>query len=130
MEELFQSNHLMFNFINNMPLGYIKTSNYHMTPPSKIEAKTTIQGLIYHFQYFCNNLPLKKGEVYIGIEAPKGEFGVYLISNATVVPYRCKVRSPGYFHLQGINYMSKNLFLADVVTIIGTLDIVFGEIDR
>jgi len=130
MEELSQSNKLMFIFINNMPLGDIKTSNYRITPPSKIEAKSTIQGLIYHFQYFCNNLPLKRGEAYIGIEAPKGEFGVFLISEGSVVPYRCKIRSPGYFHLQGINYICKGLFLADVVTIIGTLDIVFGEIDR
>lgn len=130
MEEMIQSNIIMSFAINKMPEGYIKSSNYHMTPPSKIEAKTTIQGLIFHFMYFSNNLPLKKGEVYVGVEAPKGEFGVFLVSEGSVIPYRCKIRSPGYFHLQAINYLSKGLFLADVVTIIGSLDIVFGEIDR
>lgn len=130
MQEMYQSTSLMLYLINNMPAGFIKSSNYHLIPPSKIEAKSTIQGLIFHFQFFSNKLPLPKGEVYIGTEAPKGEFGVFLVSDGSVIPFRCKIRSPGYFHLQGINYLSKGLFLADVVTIIGTLDIVFGEIDR
>jgi len=130
IEELFQSNLMMLNIINKIPLGPVKTSNYHIIPPSKIEVKSTIQGLIFHFMFFCNKLPLKKGEAYVGIEAPKGEFGVFLISDGSVIPYRCKIRAPGYFHLQSINYLSKGLFLADVVTIIGSIDIVFGEIDR
>ena len=73
---------------------------------------------------------MNSGEIYVGTEAPKGEFGLFLISEGSVVPYRCKIRSPGFFHLQAINYLSKGHLLADVVTIIGTLDIVFGEIDR
>jgi NADH-quinone oxidoreductase subunit D len=120
----------MLQAINNMPLGPIKTVNYKVIPPSKMEIKSTIQGLIFHFQFFSNKLTLNKGEVYVGVEAPKGEFGVFLISDGSVIPYRCKIRSPGFFHLQSINYLSKGSFLADVVTIIGTLDIVFGEIDR
>jgi len=130
MAELAQSNKIMYYIINNLPLGHIKTSNYHVIPPSKIESKATIQGLIFHFMFFCNKLPLNKGEVYIGVEAPKGEFGVFLASEGGVIPYRCKIRAPGFFHLQSISYLSKGLFLADVVTIIGSLDIVFGEIDR
>jgi NADH dehydrogenase I D subunit len=130
IEELVQSNKIMHNILNNLPLGFIKTSNYNIVPPSKVESKSTIQGLIYHFMFFCNKLPLKKGETYIGIEAPKGEFGVFLSSDNSVVPYRCKIRSPGFFHLYSISYLSKGLLLADVVTIIGSLDIVFGEIDR
>lgn len=130
LEELFQSNQIMFQILNSLPIGPVKTSNYHIIPPSKTEVKSTIQGLIFHFQFFSNKLPLKKGEAYIGIESPKGEFGVFLISDGSIIPYRCKIRSPGYFHLQSINFLSKGLFLADVVTIIGTLDIVFGEIDR
>jgi NADH-quinone oxidoreductase subunit D len=113
-----------------LPSGPVKSSNYFLTPPSKSEIKSTIQGLIFHFQFFSNKLALKSGEVYVGVESPKGEFGVFLISEGSVIPYRCKIRSPGFFHLQAINYMSKGFFLADVVTIIGTLDVVFGEIDR
>jgi len=130
MSELTQSNNILYELINDLPLGFIKSSNYHIVPPSKVESKSTIQGLIYHFMFFCNKLPLNKGETYIGTEAPKGEFGVFLISDGSVIPYRCKIRAPGYFHLQSISYLSKGLFLADIVTIIGSLDIVFGEIDR
>lgn len=130
IEELSQSNKLIFQIINNLPSGSIRHPNFLIKPPSKIEAKTTIQALIYHFCFFSNKLWLNAGESYVGIEAPKGEFGVFLISNGSIVPYRCKIRSPGFFHLQSINYLSKGHLLADVVTIIGTLDIVFGEIDR
>jgi len=130
VEELFQSNKIMLQILNSLPLGHVKASSHNITPPSKSESKSSIQGLIYHFMFFCNKLILKQGEVYIGIEAPKGEFGVFLISEGNVIPYRCKIRSPGYFHLQSISYLSKRLFLADIVTIIGSLDIVFGEIDR
>jgi len=130
MEELSQSNKIILKVLNLLPLGHVKTSNYFIIPPAKIESKASIQGLIFHFMFFCNKLPLKQGETYIGVEAPKGEFGVLLISDGSIVPYRCKIRAPGYFHLQSISYLCKGLFLADVVTIIGSLDIVFGEIDR
>ena len=130
IEELSQSNYLISQIINNLPTGPIRNSNFLVKPPSKTEIKTTIQALIYHFCFFSNKLWLNAGEVYVGIEAPKGEFGVFLVSDGSIIPYRCKVRSPGFFHLQSINYLSKGHLLADVVTIIGTLDIVFGEIDR
>ena len=128
--ELSESNNLIFQTINKMPHGPIQNTDFILKPPSKVEIKTTIQSLIYHFCFFSNKLWLKSGEIYVGVEAPKGEFGVFLISDGSIVPYRCKIRSPGFFHLQAINYLSKGHLLADVVTIIGTLDIVFGEIDR
>jgi NADH:ubiquinone oxidoreductase subunit D len=124
IEELSQSNTLIFQCINKIPYGEIAYLNYRIKPPTKLEAKTTIQGLIHHYCFFCNKLWLDPGEVYVPIEAPKGEFGVFLISNGSIAPYRCKIRSPGYFHLQAINYLAKGHLLADVVTIIGTLDIV------
>ncbi len=130
IEELSQSNDIIYQVINKLPKGSIRHSNFLIKPPSKTEIKTTIQSLIYHFCFFSNKLWLNEGEVYIGVEAPKGEFGVFLVSNGSIIPYRCKIRSPGFFHLQSINYLSKGHLLADVVTIIGTLDIVFGEIDR
>ena len=128
--ELCESISIINQVINNIPTGPIKNINFIVKPPSKIEIKTTIQSLIYHFCFFSNKLWLNSGETYVGIEAPKGEFGVFLISDGNIVPYRCKIRSPGFFHLQAINYLSKGHLLADVVTIIGMLDIVFGEIDR
>ena len=128
--ELCESNTIIDQIVNNIPSGPIRNSNFLMKPPSKVDIKTTIQSLIYHFCFFSNKLWLNSGETYIGIEAPKGEFGVFLISDGSILPYRCKIRSPGFFHLQAINYLSKGHLLADVVTIIGTLDIVFGEIDR
>jgi NADH:ubiquinone oxidoreductase subunit D len=99
-------------------------------PPSRKDTKVSMESLIHHFKFYSSGLILPKSEGYVGIEAPKGEFGVYLISDKSEVPYRCKIRAPGFMHLQGINYMSKRHLIADVVTIIGTLDIVFGEIDR
>lgn len=130
IEELSQSNFIISQIINNLPIGSIRNTNFLIKPPSKLEIKSTIQSLIYHFCFFSNKLWLNAGEVYVGIEAPKGEFGVFLISDGSIVPYRCKIRSPGFFHLQAINYLGKGHLLADIVTIIGTLDIVFGEVDR
>jgi len=89
-----------------------------------------MESLIHHFKLFSNGIFVTRGESYIGVEAPKGEFGIFLISDNSGIPYRCKIRAPGFSHLQTINYISKGHLIADVVTIIGTLDIVFGEIDR
>jgi NADH:ubiquinone oxidoreductase subunit D len=89
-----------------------------------------MEALIHHFKLYSSGFIIPKSESYIAIEAPKGEFGVYLISKNSELPYRCKIRAPGFMHLQGINYMTKSHLIADVVTIIGSLDIVFGEIDR
>jgi len=92
--------------------------------------KQSMESLIHHFKFFTEGFPVPAGEVYAAVEAPKGEFGVYLVSNGTSQPYRCKIRAPGFFHLQGLDFMSKGHLIADVVTIIGTQDIVFGEVDR
>ena len=100
------------------------------TNPSRVVMKKTMEGLIKHFKFFCHGYNVTKSEVYTSIEAPKGEFGVYLISNGTTKPYRCKIKAPGFLHLQGLDIMASKHLLADVVTIIGTQDIVFGEIDR
>jgi NADH:ubiquinone oxidoreductase subunit D len=116
--------------LNNIPKGKIKIENYKIVPPSRSQTKTLMESLIHHFKLYSNCLTVNKGEDYVGIEAPKGEFGVYLVSDNSEVPYRCKIRAPGFIHLQAINYVSKGHLIADVVTIIGTLDIVFGEIDR
>jgi NADH-quinone oxidoreductase subunit D len=89
-----------------------------------------MESLIHHFKFYTDNNLLPKTEVYCSVEAPKGEFGIFLITNNFNKPYRCKIKAPGFFHLQGINFMSKNQQIADIVTIIGTLDVVFGEIDR
>jgi len=89
-----------------------------------------MESLIHHFKLYTEGFSVPKGDVYSVVEAPKGEFGVYLVSNNTNRPYRCRIKAPGFLHLQGLDFMSKGLLLADLVTIIGTQDIVFGEIDR
>jgi NADH:ubiquinone oxidoreductase subunit D len=89
-----------------------------------------MESLIHHFKLFSGSLNIIKNENYSAVESPKGEFGIYLVSDSSAIPYRCKIRAPGFVHLQSLNYMGKTHLIADIVTIIGTLDIVFGEIDR
>jgi NADH:ubiquinone oxidoreductase subunit D len=121
----------IINFcINNMPKGLIKSNNKKLTPPSRLEMKNSMEALINHFKYYSEGFIIPKNRIYIATEAPKGEFGVFLVSNNTNKPYRCKIRAPGFTHLQGLNFMTKGHMLADLVTIIGTQDIVFGEVDR
>ena len=130
IEELRQSNQIILQVLNQMPKGNIKLENYKILPPVRQHFKSAMEALIQHFKWYSSGIFIKKGESYIGIEAPKGEFGVYLISCNSEVPYRCKIRAPGFMHLQAMNYLCKGHLLADVVTIIGTCDVVFGEIDR
>jgi len=104
--------------------------NNKIVPPSRPWMKFSMESLIHHFKLYTEGFSVPKGDVYSVVEAPKGEFGVYLVSNNTNRPYRCRIKAPGFLHLQGLDFMSKGLFLADLVTIIGTQDIVFGEIDR
>ena len=92
--------------------------------------KTSMEGLINHFKLTSQGFDVPAGECFISVEAPKGESGVFLVSDGSSRPYRCKIKAPGFLHLQGLDYMSKGHLLADVVTIIGTQDVVFGEIDR
>jgi NADH:ubiquinone oxidoreductase subunit D len=89
-----------------------------------------MEALIHHFKLFTENVAIPSGSIYVAVEAPKGEFGVFLKSDGTSKPYRCKLKAPGFYHLQGLDFMAKNHLLADLVAIIGTQDIVFGEIDR
>ena len=100
------------------------------TPPKRGEMKTSMEALIHHFKLYTEGFNIPKGEVYAAVEAPKGEFGVYLVSDGSNKPYRAKIRAPGYTHLQAMDYITKGHQLADVAAIIGTLDVVFGEIDR
>jgi len=130
IEELRQSNSLILQVLNKIPKGKIKVENYKVVPPFRYQSKVLMESLIHHFKFYSSGIIVDKGEAYVGIEAPKGEFGVYLVSNNSEVPYRCKIRAPGFIHLQAINYVTTGHLIADVVTVIGTLDIVFGEIDR
>lgn len=128
--EMRESLKIINQVINNMPEGLIKINNNKLSNPGKLEIKTSMEALIHHFKYYSEGFSVPSNKTYVSIEAPKGEFGVFLISDDSTKPYRCKIKSPGFAHLQALDYMSKNLFLADIVAIIGTLDIVFGEIDR
>nr|YP_008802547.1 NADH dehydrogenase subunit 7 [Monomastix sp. OKE-1]AGZ90200.1 NADH dehydrogenase subunit 7 [Monomastix sp. OKE-1] len=130
MEEMRQSLRIMLQALNTMPSGMIKTDDRKITPPSRGQMKESMESLIHHFKLYTEGFSVSASETYTAVEAPKGEFGVYLVSNGTNKPYRCKIRAPGFVHLQGLDMMSKHHMLADVVTIIGTQDIVFGEVDR
>jgi len=130
VEEMIQSLNIIHQCLNKLETGPIKTDDIKVTSPYKHEFKTYMESIIHHFKYYSNNISLPIGETYAATEAPKGEFGVYLISNNSDKPYRCKIKAPGFGHLQALDYMAKNNSIADVVTIIGTLDIVFGEVDR
>jgi len=130
INEMRQSIKIINQCLNKMPLGAIKVDNNKISTPSKLYMKQSMESLIHHFKLYTEGFSILPGETYAAIEAPKGEFGVFLVSNGSNKPYRCKVRAPGVFHLQGLDFMSKGHMLADVVTIIGTQDIVFGEVDR
>lgn len=130
VEEMRQSLLIIYQLISNIPQGDIKIDNLKYTSAKRSFLKLGMEELIHHFKYFSEGFIVPKGNIYVGVEAPKGEFGVFLYSDGTNKPYRCKIRAPGFFHLQSLNDMSKNHLIADVVTIIGTQDIVFGEIDR
>ena len=128
--EMRESLSIVFQCLNNIPEGPIKIDDKKVVPPTRGQIKNSMESLIHHFKYFTEGPCVPRGETYTATEAPKGEFGVYLISNGTNRPYRCKIKAPGFGHLQGLDMMSKGHMVADVVTIIGTQDIVFGEVDR
>lgn len=130
MEEMRQSLRIIMQCLNEMPNGIVRTDDKKVTAPSRSQMKQSMESLIHHFKYYSQGFVVPAGETYTAVEAPKGEFGVFLVSNGTSKPYRCKIRAPGFAHLQGIDFMARNHMLADVVTIIGTQDIVFGEVDR
>lgn len=128
--EMKQSIRIIEQCLDNIPLGPIKTSDNKITPPSRFDIKQSMESVIHHFKFYTSGISIPASETYTGTEAPKGEFGVYLVSNNSNKPYRCKIKAPGFAHLQGLDMMSKGHMIADVVTIIGTQDIVFGEVDR
>ncbi len=130
MAEMYESIKIMKQAIEEMPEGYVKANDYKVTPPPRAEMKNSMEALIHHFKLFTEGFHVPTGETYAAVEAPKGEFGVYLVSDGTNKPYRCRIRAPGFAHLQALDFMSKGHQLADTVSIIGSLDIVFGEIDR
>ena len=116
--------------INNIPTGQIKVDDKKITTSSRIEIKNSMEALIHHFKYYTQGVDIPIGQSYVTVEAPKGEFGVFLKSDGSNKPYRGHMKAPGFIHLQGLCSMVKGHMIADVVTIIGTQDIVFGEIDR
>ena len=130
IHEMRQSLKIIEQCINKIPLGQIKSDDHKLMPPSRANMKYSMESLIHHFKLYSEGFSVPKGETYTCVEAPKGEFGVFLVSDNTNKPYRCHIKAPGFAHLQGLNLMSKGHMISDVVTIIGTQDIVFGEVDR
>ena len=130
LEEMRQSVRIIMQCLNEMPGGMVRSNDRKLNPPARSQMKQSMESLIHHFKLYTEGFTVPAGETYTAVEAPKGEFGVYLVSNGSNRPYRCKIRAPGFAHLQGLDVMSRNHMLADVVTIIGTQDIVFGEVDR
>ncbi|WP_353270704.1 NADH-quinone oxidoreductase subunit D [Wolbachia endosymbiont (group A) of Hedychridium roseum] len=130
MAEISQSVSLVKQCIEKMPEGPVKTEDRKISPPPRAEMKKSMEALIHHFKLYSEGYHVPKGEAYTAVEAPKGEFGVYIVSDGTNRPYRCRIRAPGFAHLQALDFMAKGHMLADVAAIIGSLDIVFGEIDR
>ncbi len=130
MYEMRESVKIMKQCIEQMPAGPVKAADGKFAPPPREEMKRSMEALIHHFKLYTEGYRVPEGETYAAVEAPKGEFAVYLVSDGTNRPYRCKIRAPGFAHLQAMDVMSKGHMLADVVANIGSLDIVFGEIDR
>jgi len=130
VQEMRESLKIIEQCLTEIPFGPIKTDDHKITPPSREHIKQSMESLIHHFKLYTEGITVPAGETYTATEAPKGEFGVYLISNGTNRPYRCKIKAPGFGHLQALDFMAKGHMVADVVTIIGTQDIVFGEVDR
>ncbi|MDA0230610.1 MAG: NADH-quinone oxidoreductase subunit D [Proteobacteria bacterium] len=130
MEEMRESVKIIDQCLARMPEGPVKVADNKISPPTRSEMKNSMEALIHHFKLFTEGYHVPAGETYTAVEAPKGEFGVYLVSDGTNKPYRCKIRAPGFAHLQAMDFLSKGHMLADIVANIGSLDIVFGEIDR
>lgn len=130
LAEMRESIKIIYQCLDKMPSGPVLSTDPKISPPRRAEVKGSMEALINHFKLYTEGLRVPAGETYTAIEAPKGEFGVYLISDGTNRPYKCKIRAPGYAHLQGTDFLCKGHQLADSVVILGTMDIVFGEIDR
>jgi NADH-quinone oxidoreductase subunit D len=134
MEEMRQSIRIMKQCLEKLRSpegqGPVLIEDYKYRPPARGEMKRSMEALIHHFKLYTEGFHVPAGEVYAAAEAPKGEFGVYLVADGTNKPYKCKIRAPGFAHLSSIDFISKGHMLADMTAIIGALDIVFGEVDR
>jgi NADH dehydrogenase (ubiquinone) Fe-S protein 2 len=130
IEEMRQSLRIVEQCLNQMPDGDVRVDDAKVSPPRRAEMKDSMESLIHHFKLYTEGYAVPAGSAYRAVEAPKGEFGIYMVSDGTSKPYRCKIRAPGFAHLAGLDFMSRGHMLADVVAIIGTQDIVFGEVDR
>jgi NADH-quinone oxidoreductase subunit D len=134
MEEMRQSLGFMKQCLEKLrsPAGQgpVTSDDGKVVPPRRAEMKRSMEALIHHFKLYTEGYRVPEGEVYAAVEAPKGEFGVYLVSDGSNKPYRCKVRSPGFAHLQAMDFLTRGHMLADVSAILGSIDIVFGEVDR
>lgn len=130
VEEMRQSLHIVHQCLNRIEPGLIKIDDKKITPPSRANMKYSMESLIHHFKLFSEGYSVPKSEVYSVVEAPKGEFGLYIAADGSNRPYRFRIKAPGFLHLQGLEFMARGHLIADVVTIIGTQDIVFGEVDR
>ncbi|GBF28434.1 NADH-quinone oxidoreductase subunit D [bacterium MnTg02] len=132
MEEMRQSIRIMKQCCARLreELGAVSETNQKIVPPKRAEMKQSMEALIHHFKLYTEGYHVPEGEVYAAVEAPKGEFGVYLVSDGSNKPYRCKIRAPGFAHLQAMDFLCRGHMLADVSAILGSIDIVFGEVDR
>jgi NADH-quinone oxidoreductase subunit D len=130
IEEMKESVSIIKQCLSKIEKGPIKSQDGKISPPPKKELKQSMEALIHHFKLFTEGYRVPKDEIYTAVEAPKGEFGVYLISDGSSKPYKCKIRAPGFSHLQSMDYLIKGHMLADVPAVLGSLDIVFGEVDR
>lgn len=130
VEEMYQSVKIIDQCLKKIPKGPVKSIDSKITPPTRSEMKESMEAMIHHFKLYTEGYDVPAGESYGVVEAPKGEFGVYLYSDGSNKPYRCRIKAPGFAHLQGLDFMARGHLMADVVAIISSLDIVFGEIDR
>ncbi len=130
VKEVYESLKIIKQCILKMPQGLVKADNYKFSPPPRAKMKESMEALIHHFKFFSEGFSVPKGEVYVPVETPSGEFGIYLVSQGGNKPYRARLRSNGFHHLQAVKTIAKGYQLADLPAIIGSLDLVFGEIDR
>ncbi|MEW4466682.1 NADH-quinone oxidoreductase subunit D [Parasphingorhabdus sp. JC815] len=130
VEEVRQSARIMRQCLNEMPEGPVASTDRKVVPPKRAEMKQSMEALIHHFKLYTEGFHVPAGEVYVATESPKGEFGVYLVSDGTNKPYRCKIRPTAFSHLQAMDFMTKGHMLADATAILGAMDVVFGECDR
>ena len=128
--EMRQACKIMRQCIEKMPTGPVVAENHKIVPPKRAEMKRSMEALIHHFKLYTEGFHVPAGEVYAAVEAPKGEFGVYLVADGSNKPYKCKIRAPSYPHLQAMDFMCKGHMLADISAVLGSLDVVFGEVDR